>query len=217
MFHHPWKKRRAKMKTTPIFRTTLVAALSACLSCGVALSATAHADDATPHSDGIGAAIADTAITAKVKARFLDDSRLKKSSISVTTTNGVVTLTGSAPSSDAASAARELAAGVDGVKSVDDQVNTPSLADTVAAKADKAAKNTGKFASDSWITTKVKSDLLADNVTKGLDISVKTSNGVVALSGTVVDSGTVDHVKDLAARVRGVKSVDTSALKTSGG
>ncbi|HWY25689.1 MAG TPA: BON domain-containing protein [Nevskia sp.] len=206
------------MKIPKIFRTTLVAAgLGAGLCGGAALSAAAYADDATPHSDGIGAAITDTAITAKVKARLLEDSRLKKSHVSVTTTNGAVTLTGTAPSSDAAAAAKELASGVDGVKSVDDQVNTPSLADTVAAKTDKAAQKTGKYASDSWITTKVKSDLLSDSVTKGLNISVKTSNGVVALSGTVADSGTVDHVKDLAAKVRGVKSVDTSALKTSGG
>jgi hyperosmotically inducible protein len=206
------------MKTTKIFRTTLIAAaLGACLCGAAALPAAAYADDATPHSDGLGAAITDTAITTKVKAKFLDDSRLKKSDISVTTTNGAVTLTGTAPSSDAASAAKELAASVDGVKSVDNQVSTPSLADSVAAKTDKAAKKTGKYASDSWITTKVKSDLLADSVTKGLDISVKTSNGVVALSGTVADSGTVDHVKDLAGKVKGVKSVDTSGLKTSGG
>lgn len=206
------------MTTIKTFRTTLIAAaVSACLCGAAALPAAAYADDATPHSDGIGAAITDTAITAKVKAKFLDDKRLKKSDISVTTTNGVVTLAGTAPSSDAASAAKDLASSVDGVKSVDNQVNTPSLADTVASKTDKAAKKTGKFASDSWITTKVKSDLLADSVTKGLDISVKTSNGVVALSGTVADSGTVDHVKDLAAKVKGVKSVDTSGLKTSGG
>ncbi len=201
-----------------LFRTTLIAAgLSACLGGAVAISAAAYADDAQPHSDGIGAAITDTAVTAKVKAKLLDDSRLKSSKISVTTTNGAVTLTGSAPSSDAASAAKELASSVDGVKSVDSQVNTPSLADSVASKTDKAAKKTGKFASDSWITTKVKSDLLADSVTKGLDISVKTSNGVVALTGTVANDDAVEHVEDIAKKVKGVKSVDSSGLKPSGG
>ncbi len=201
-----------------LFRTTLIAAgLSACLGGAAAISTAAYADDAQPHSDGIGAAITDTAVTGKVKAKLLDDSRLKNSKISVTTTNGAVTLTGSAPSADAASAAKELASSVDGVKSVDDQVNTPSLADSVASKTDKAAKKTGKFASDSWITTKVKSDLLADSVTKGLDISVKTSNGVVALSGTVASDDAVAHVEDIAKKVKGVKSVDSSGLKASGG
>jgi len=193
----------------------VVAALGICL--GIVLPVGALADDATPHSDSLGAAITDTAITAKVKARFLEDQRLGKSNISVTTTNGVVTLSGTAPSTSAATAARELAAGVDGVKSVDNQIGTPSLADSVAARTDKAEKKTRRFASDSWITTKVKSELLGDSLTKGLDISVKTSNGVVALSGTVGDSSAVDHVRDIASKVRGVKSVDTSGLKASGG
>ena len=206
------------MKSRNPFRTTLIAAtLGACLCGGAALSAAAWADDAQPQSDSLGAAITDTAVTAKVKAKLLDDTRLKGSKISVTTTNGAVTLTGSAPNSDAAAAAKQLAQSVDGVKSVDDQVNTPSLADSVAGKTDKAAKKTGKYASDSWITTKVKSDLLADSVTKGLDISVKTSNGVVALSGTVASQDAIDHAQDLASKVKGVKSVDTSGLKAAGG
>jgi hyperosmotically inducible protein len=206
------------MNNRNFFRTTLIAAsLSAWLGGAVAISAAAYADDAQPHSDSIGTAITDTAVTAKVKAGLLGDSRLKNASISVTTTNGVVTLTGSAPTADAASAAKQLASAVDGVKSVDDQISTPSLADTVAARTDKAVKKTGKYASDSWITTKVKSDLLADSVTKGLDISVKTSNGVVALSGTVGSQDAIDHAEGLAKKVKGVKSVDSSGLKAEGG
>lgn len=204
------------MKTKTL-RTALAAAgLGACL-CGGLVPAAWAGDDAAPHSDSLGAAISDTAITARVKAGFIGDARLRKSDISVTTTNGVVTLGGTAPSTGAAAAARDLASAVDGVKSVDDQIRTPTLADSLAAKADHAASKTGKYAADSWITTKVKSDLLADSVTKGLDISVRTSNGVVALSGTVADDGTLGHARDIAARVKGVKSVDTSGLKTSGG
>ena len=205
------------MKTSKTFRAAAAAmSLAACVG-AAQLALPALADDATPHSDGIGAAITDTAITAKVKAKLLDDKRLKGTDISVTTTNGAVTLTGSAPSSDAASAAKQIASSVDGVKSVDNQVNTPSLADSVAAKSDKAAKKTGKYASDSWITTKVKSQLLADSVTKGLDIDVTTSNGVVALSGSVGSQDAADHAEGIAKKVKGVKSVDTSGLKTSGG
>ncbi|HZR37844.1 MAG TPA: BON domain-containing protein [Nevskia sp.] len=201
------------MKTLQTLRSALLAAV---LGLGGGVVFAAAGDETTPHSDGLGAAISDTAITAKVKARFLQERRLGKSDISVTTTNGVVTLTGTAPDEDTAGAARDLAAAVDGVKSVDDQIGTPSLADSVAAKTDKAAARTHRFASDSWITTKVKSDLLADNMTKGLDISVRTSNGVVALSGNVGNSDAADHVKGIVSKIRGVKSVDTSGLKTSG-
>src|SRR5579862_3287142 len=71
------------------------------------------------HSDSAGAAISDSAITAKVKSKLLGDSQVKSSHIKVVTTNGVVTLTGSVMSSDSKSAAVELARGVEGVKSVD--------------------------------------------------------------------------------------------------
>jgi hyperosmotically inducible protein len=206
------------MNNRKFSRTTLIAAgIGVCLAGAAVLSRAAYADDPQPHSDGVGAAISDTAVTAKVKAKFLDDSRLKNAKISVTTTNGAVTLTGSAPTSDGASAAKQLASTVDGVQSVDDQITTPSLADSVAAKTDKAARKTGKYASDSWITTKVKSGLLADSVTKGLDIGVNTSNGVVALSGTVASQDALDHAEDLAKKVKGVKSVDSSGLKIAGG
>jgi len=184
---------------------------------GFTVTAAANADssDPQPHSDGVGAAITDTAITAKVKAHLTGD-QLKKSDISVTTTNGVVTLTGSATSSDAKSYAEAQAKSVDGVKSVDDELNTPSATDSVAAKTDHVAKKVKRVASDSWITTKVKSEILADSVSKGFDVKVITKHGVVALSGTLANDDAIAHVKDIASQIKGVKSVDTSALKTSG-
>lgn len=208
------------MNTKPHLRATLlIAALSLDLAAGATLNIAAAdpADEPQPHSDSIGAAITDTAVTAKVKAKLLDDTRLKNSHISVTTTNGAVTLTGSAPSSGAADVAKELAASVEGAKFVDNQINSPSVADAVASKADHAAKKTEKYASDSWITAKVKSELLADSTTKGLDISVTTTNGVVALRGTVNNQNAVEHASDLAKQVKGVKSVDASGLKAGGG
>lgn len=37
--------------------------------------------------------------------------------------------------------------------------------------------------SDSWITTKVKSDILANSVSKALKVGVKTKRGVVSIKG----------------------------------
>jgi hyperosmotically inducible protein len=202
------------MKTNTTFRKLLIStAICACFTtAGIGLASAA--DEPKPHSDGIGAMVNDTVITSDVKAKFLKDSRLDKSDISVTTTNGVVTLTGTATSKQSG-AAKEIASSVDGVKSVDNQITTPSAVDTIAAKTDKAAKKTGKYASDSWITTKVKSSLLADSVTKGLDISVKTKGGVVILSGSVASEDVVDQAKKIAQDVKGVKSVDTDGLKVA--
>ena len=52
-----------------------------------------------------------------------------------------------------------------------------------AAAADTPApvKETERVASDSWITTKVKSEIMSSNLAQGFEVSVKTMNGVVTL------------------------------------
>jgi hyperosmotically inducible protein len=188
----------------------VAASLGVCLVAGAAT-----ADDTTPtaHSDSAGAAVGDAAITTKVKAKYLGDDRLKGSHIKVTTTNGVVTLTGSALGADSKSAAEELAKEVNGVKSVDDELVTSAS----QGSAHKAMATTERVGSDSWITTKVKSEIMADSVSKGFKVSVKTVNGVVMLSGVLPNDDAVAHVKDLAEKVEGVKSVKASQLKSAAG
>lgn len=165
-----------------------------------------------PKSADAGTAIKDAAITTKVKAKQLDDKRLKNSDISVTTANGVVSLTGTAPTGDAKDAAESDAKTVDGVLNIDNQIQTPSVASKVEKKTKQAAKKTERVVSDSWITTKVKSALLADSVTKGFKISVKTVSHVVFLSGAVDAQASIDQASDVAKKIEGVSSVDTSAL-----
>jgi hyperosmotically inducible protein len=192
-----------------------LAAIGAATGVAACLLASAADNDAAPtaHSDSVGAAIDDSAITARVKASYMSDDRLKGSHIKVTTTNGVVTLTGSATSSASKDAAEELAHGVDGVKSVDDEVMTPSS----SGAAHRAVAKAERVGSDSWITTKVKSEIMADSVSKGFSVSVKTVHGVVMLSGVLPNDDAVAHVKDLAQRVEGVKSVEASQLTSSPG
>jgi hyperosmotically inducible protein len=201
-----------------MFRSTLI---TAALAAGLGVTGTVMADTSDtaaapqPHSDGMVATITDTAITAKVKARYMGDDRLKNSDIKVTTTNGVVSLSGTAANSDAKSAAVELATGVEGVKSVDAMdLGSPTASTGMEPKAEKVAMHTKRAVSDSWITTKVKSELLADSVSKGFDVSVTTKHGVVMLSGNLANNDAIDHVKDVASKVDGVKSVDTSGLTT---
>ena len=195
-------------------RRTLTA-IGVAASLGLCLAATAATDGSGPtaHSDSVGAAISDSAITTKVKASFLGEDRLKGSHIKVTTTNGVVTLSGSATGSDAKSTAEDLAKNVDGVKNVDDELTAPGSHGSVH----KAVAKSERVGSDSWITTKVKSEILADSVSKGFKVGVKTVNGVVMLSGVLPNDDAVAHVKDLAAKVEGVKSVRASHLMSGAG
>ena len=65
---------------------------------------------------------------------------------------------------------------------------------------------------DTWITTKVKSSLLADSDVSGLDIEVETVNGVVTLSGQVDQQMQIDEATRIAREIEGVTDVRTTAL-----
>jgi hyperosmotically inducible periplasmic protein len=192
-------------------RAGVVAAVVAAGLTTVAVRAQTGDQAPVAHSDSVGAAISDTKITAGVKAKFVGVDALKNSHIHVKTTNGVVTLTGTAATSAAKSTAEDMAKDVDGVRSVDNELATPGS----ASRTHRAVAKTERVGSDSWITTKVKSELLKDSVSRGSKVHVKTLHGVVMLTGTVADEAALDHVKDLAQNVRGVKSVDTDGLKTA--
>lgn len=187
------------------FRSTvLIGSIVGMVAVGTVNAVACDKEKPQAHSDGIGATLSDTAITGKVKAKLMGKEGLDQSNIHVTTTNGVVTLKGSASNSDAKDLAEEKAKTVAGVKSVDNELRTPD--------SSNAMHKTKRVVSDSWITTKVKSELLADSLTKGFDVSVETINGVVVLKGDLANEAAIQHVKSLAEKVDGVKGVDASGL-----
>ena len=68
--------------------------------------------------------------------------------------------------------------------------------------------------SDTWITTKVKADLVTEKGIPGTDIKVETNKGVVSLSSTVgvtVDQKTTAVA--IAKKIKGVKAVSADGLK----
>jgi hyperosmotically inducible protein len=221
------------MSTKLLYRSIQAASLATLLASGAAFAdgrvtvdttdrdarvTTTDNDADKPHSADLGTAISDTAITAKVKAKFASDSRLKDTNIDVETANGVVHLSGSAPSMKVKRTATDLAKNVDGVVDVSNRIVTPEGAEvsSMEAKSKSAGDKTERVASDSWITTKVKAALLADHRTKGTEISVKTVNKVVHLTGNVGSQQEIDSAKQIARGIKHVKSVDTSGLKVSG-
>lgn len=72
----------------------------------------------TSKHEGTGEYIDDTVITAKVKARILDEPGLKSAEINVETFKGVVQMSGFVSSQSDINRAAELARGVRGVMSV---------------------------------------------------------------------------------------------------
>ncbi|MBI0328157.1 BON domain-containing protein [Burkholderia plantarii] len=66
---------------------------------------------------------------------------------------------------------------------------------------------------DTWITTKVKTELATAKGVKSTDIDVKTVDGVVTLTGVLPSKIAVHKAVAVTKAVKGVKQVDDSALK----
>jgi hyperosmotically inducible protein len=64
------------------------------------------------------------------------------------------------------------------------------------------------YVSDSWITSKVKSALLADPMVSGLDVQVETYKGIVQLSGFVSSQEQADEAVKVTRSIKGVKGVE---------
>ena len=82
-----------------------------------------------------------------------------------------------------------------------------NTADTAGEKIDSSMNKVGNFMDDSSITAKVKAALVDHESIKSTDISVKTDNKVVTLSGFVESQTQAEEAVKVAKGVEGVSSV----------
>jgi osmotically-inducible protein OsmY len=167
-------------------------------------------------------AIDDATITGSVKSKLLADERTKGFDINVDTARGVVTLTGGADSQMAKNTAGSLAASATGVARVKNQLKVRAAgsearqdANTATASGEvrEALDESGDGIDDGWITTKVKSQLLADPDTKGLNIMVETHANIVHLSGVAATAASRELAISIARNTKGVRGVDATRLR----
>lgn len=92
--------------------------------------------------------------------------------------------------------------------------DTKSEPEERADRNDQKTDDMSESATDAWITTKVKTDLLATEGVSGTTINVDTRNGVVTLRGSVKSQAEADKAVSVAKGIKGVTSV-TSELKVS--
>lgn len=148
-----------------------------------------------------GGRVDDGVITAKVKAALIKDPAAKAHQIDVETHNGMVQLNGFVDSADAKSEAATVAQTIDGVKSVDNNLQVRA--------GDRSA---GNVVDDTVITSKVKTALIEDSRTKAYQIEVKTYKGVVSLGGFVDSADAKMTAGTLAKKVSGVMKVDNGLV-----
>jgi len=193
------------------------AALLAAVLCAAPLSASAADTKAESKMDQVKekakdtaqeakSAVSDSWLTSKTKIALFADERVKGREVRVETVSGQVFLRGKVDSDEAKTAAEEIAKGVDGVKSVKNDLQVVPPAARTAVTAD-----------DKQITKAVTATLARDPQLKKID--VRTDAGVVVLSGEVQSMAQSAKASDLAHRVDGVKSVKNelrvSAAKAS--
>ncbi|MEO7439400.1 MAG: BON domain-containing protein [Rhodanobacter sp.] len=97
--------------------------------------------------------------------------------------------------------------------------NSDHASDSQAGAADQtSAENPGAMdsnqpGSDTWITTKVKAELATTDGVESSDLSVKTVNGVVTITGVLDSDVAVKKAVAAAQGIKGVTQVDSSGLK----
>jgi hyperosmotically inducible protein len=197
---------------------TSLLATALCLGMG---AAPVFAEDAAKPERTAGQVVDDAAITASIKTKLLADERTKGFDVNVDTHNGIVTMTGGADSDAAKQAAQELAGEVEGVVLIKNELivaaddsearqdaDTATMSGEVREKMDEA----GDGIDDAWITSKVKTQLLADAAVKGTQIDVDTKANVVTLTGTAESQAAKDAAIRIAAGTKGVNKVIADQL-----
>ncbi len=137
----------------------------------------------------------DQQITKQISDKIMADHALSEDNhIEVSTFNQVVLLTGETATTEQRQQAEDIAKSTPDVTKVYNQLNI------------KGATSSLTRASDSWITTKIKTEMLATQDLQSGTIKVVTENGTVYLMG-IVSRSQADLSVDIARKVSGVQKV----------
>lgn len=131
------------------------------------------------------------------------DSRVEKAlegykDISVKTDNGIITLKGNVADSKEKAEAVRRAREVRGVMGVQDELTYK----------DASSESLGEYLDDASVTAAVKGKFLGEKGLDSLDISVKTTEGVVTLTGKVENSAQIGLAEQVAKEVKGVRKIN---------
>ena len=140
--------------------------------------------------------LSDTWITSKTKIALFADDRIKGRQVHVETQNGTVMLRGKVDSDASRAAAVEVTKGIDGVKSVKNELQVVAPSNRKAVDAD-----------DQQITRSVADRFNRDPDLRNAKIDATVNAGVVTLTGEVKSISTSARASEVAGGVPGVRSV----------
>jgi osmotically-inducible protein OsmY len=139
--------------------------------------------------------VSDTVLSKKVSTSIYKIDPDVHATIGINVQEGEVLLTGVAPSEHLKSKVVQAVWKIKGVKQV---YNDIDISDTPPIK---------NYAKDAWITSKIKTKLIANSKVRSLNYSIKTVNNVVYIFGIARSKEELETVYNIASYIPGVLRV----------
>lgn len=178
------------------------------LATAIALTAGAHCASAAEMVPS-AQAITDARQESQIWTTYALSPYLRAHDLHVSVNNGRATLTGKVPEDVNRDLARQIALGVDGITSVDNQIVVSG--DGTPARTERGY---GDRVDDAAVTSAIEAKLSWSKDTDGLDADVETQWGRVTLKGTADNADSKALAGRLAMHTRGVRSVNNQLAIT---
>lgn len=176
---------------TTILLLPIICLFTSCAGLGIATTGA----QAVYHHNSVGQQLTDHYITMQAYRKlYTDTDEFNDTNISVAVLNSDVLLIGQTPQPGQSAKAEKLIKSIQQVNKVYNYLKLAAPASTLTVL------------SDSWLTTKIKSQLIAMNDLNPDHIKVVTENGTVFLMGLVFPSE-ADIAVDIAQNTQGVQEV----------
>lgn len=180
---------------------------------GFAASTPAKAAPAQATAPSLSDQIGDARREAQIWTTYATNPHLHAFDLKVEVRGDKAMLSGTVQNGAAKDLAEQIALGVEGIKRVDNRLVVNNSYEPPKRAAGE--RSFGDVVADATITASVKSKLLWDSHTDGLDIHVDTNNGRVTLTGTVASGTEKDLAGHLAMNTKDVLGVNNE-LAVSG-
>lgn len=177
--------------------TLALITLPACDPVSLMMGGTATVGTAATREKGLSSAFSDSWISTKIKKNFYSFNPELHSHVGINVQNGEVLLVGAVPNETWVQEAESMAKAVDGVSDVFNHITVQ----------EDGKISLGEIASDSLITTELKSHLFCDGNIKSLNYSIKTSAGIIYIMGYGQNEEEVEKVLNYARNIKGVQKV----------
>ncbi len=190
------KRCRAGRISGGVFACLALSSLLLAAGCGPMIAGVAGTATYKAASDErtVGRMIDDTTLTVKINGRLAEDESLPVHRIDVDVLDGHVTLTGVVATREQRDRAAAIAAGVEGVTGVTNNLQV-------------GVKTISQAMRDTWLGSRIKARLLADPHVRALNIDVDVDRGVAILTGLVASETQRARALEIARTTKGVVRV----------